>query len=392
MKTWKTIRKGLTAIIALASLVGILVWMSGGFRHKIHPGTVEIKPRLADGLTTDSVHAIVEMETTEVVGTLRAERRTAVSSKIMATIAEIAVRAGDKVTKGQVLVRLDDRDLRARLEQAKKAVEAAVAGAEQAEADLKRFQSLFKDKVIARQQLEQQESRYKVAQAEQKRAEEATRETEVALSYAIIESPTDGIVVDKQADKGDTATPGQPLLVLYDPSALRLEAAVRETLATAIHVGDRLRVRLDALDLDLEGRVDEIVPQAAAATRSVLIKVAVAKQPKMVEGMFGRLVIPTRERQRYCLARSAVQQVGQLRFVDVVTSGGVIERRAVKLGEHSEYGRVEVISGLKPGETVVLYGVSPPPFPPDIADRLYPPVGQEEPDRSAPPDNEDRQP
>jgi len=208
MKTWKTIRKGLTAIIALASLVGILVWMSGGFRHKIHPGTVEIKPRLADGLTTDSVHAIVEMETTEVVGTLRAERRTAVSSKIMATIAEIAVRAGDKVTKGQVLVRLDDRDLRARLEQAKKAVEAAVAGAEQAEADLKRFQSLFKDKVIARQQLEQQESRYKVAQAEQKRAEEATRETEVALSYAIIESPTDGIVVDKQADKGDTATPG----------------------------------------------------------------------------------------------------------------------------------------------------------------------------------------
>lgn len=392
MKVWKAIRKGLTVIIALAALGVILFWMSGGFHDKILPGKVMIKPRLATGLTTDTVHAIVEMETTEVVGTLRAERRTAISSKLMAAIAEITVGAGDKVTRGQILVRLDDRDLRARLEQAKKAIEAADANTKQAEADLKRLQSLFEQKVVARQQLEQQASRYKVAQAEQKRAEEAAREAEVALSYAVIESPTDGIVVDKQADEGDTATPGGPLLVLYDPSALRLEAAVRETLATKLQVGDRLRVHMDALALDLEGQVDEIVPQAAAASRSVLVKVAVPKRPKMVEGMFGRLIIPTRERRRYCLALSAVRRVGQLRFVNVVTTGGTLERRAVKLGEHSEHGRVEVISGVEAGETVVLYGPPPPPFPPEIARRLDPSVGQKERDRSISPTDEDRRP
>jgi len=83
----------------------------------------------------------------------------------------------------------------------------------------------------------------------------------------------------------------------------------------------------------------------------------------MVEGMYGRLLIPTGERKRYCVPLSAVRRVGQLAFVDVATSGGILERRPIKLGEHSEYGRIEAISGVEDGETVVLYGPPPPPFP-----------------------------
>lgn len=363
MRLLKTIRKVLTIVLSLVILAVILVWMAGGFTKKTEPGEVEVVRRLAAGMTTDTVHPIIELETAEVVGTLKSERRTAVSSKILATIAEVAVRAGDTVRKDQVLVRLDDRDLQAKLEQAKKATEATSATVAQARADRDRLKGLFDARVVSRQEYEKQEAFYRVAQAQYERAREAVREAEVALSYAVIRAPTDGVVIDKQADAGDTATPGKPLLAVYDPSALRLEAPVREALATRIKVGDALGVRIDALNLDLDGRVDEIVPAAEAASRSVLIKVAVAKKPQMVEGMFGRLMIPTNERRRFCLALSAVRQVGQLRFVDVVTTDGALQRRAVTLGEHSEYGRVEVLSGLDAGETVALYGPRPEPFP-----------------------------
>jgi len=364
MRIAKALRVGLTTIIAIAVLVVILVWISGGFRSKIEPGSVAAESRRADGLTTDTVHAIIERETTEVVGTLKAEHRTDVSSKIMAMIADITVRSGDKVTKGQLLVVLDDRDLQARLAQARKTVEAAQANARQTAADLERFREVLKAGAMTRQQYDQQEAAYKVAQANLEGAQQAVREAEVALSYTKIEAPTDGVVVEKHADKGDTATPGKPLLTIYDPTALRLEAPVRETLATNLHVGDTLRMHMDALDL--EGRVDEIVPQAEAASRSVLVKVSVPRNSKMVEGTFGRLIIPTGERRRFCMPLSSVVRVGQLTFADAVTTGGVIERRPIQLGEHSEYGRVEALSSLKAGETVVIYGPKPPPLPPSL--------------------------
>lgn len=350
------------AVVALLGIAGSLL-ASSCSKEKIAPGKVEVKSRTAAGEKTDTVHAIIETETTEVVGTLKAQRRTDVSAKIMATIADITAKAGEKVKRGQILVRLDDRDWRARLEQARKAVESAQASATRAETDLKRFEKLFADKVIPRQQFDEADSRNKIAQAELDRARQATKEAEVALSNTVIESPADGVVVDKHADKGDTATPGKPLLTLYDPNVLRLEAPVRETLATKLRVDDTLRVRLDALNLDVEGRLDEIVPQAQAASRSVLVKVAVPKNPGMVEGQFGRLIIPTGERERYCMPVAAVIRVGQLTFADVVTTGGVIERRPITLGEHSEYGRVEANSGVNPGDNLVLYGPPPPPLP-----------------------------
>jgi RND family efflux transporter MFP subunit len=366
MKLGKTLRNAIGIGVSIVVLVAILAYMSGVFHPKVEPHEVAVKqPTPPPGATTDTVHAIVEMEKTSVVGTVRAERRTAVSSKIMATIEEITVSEGDKVQRSEVVVRLDDRDLQAKLEQARKAADAAQANFQRAEEDLKRFRALFEQKVIPRQQLDKAISEFRVAQAEQEKAEEAVNGAKVALSYAVIEAPTEGVVVDKRADEGDTATPGQPILSIYDPNALRLEAPVREALATQIKVGDQLTVHIDSLGLELEGRVDEIVPQARAETRTVLVKVAIPKRENLVEGMFGRLMIPTRQRQRYCVPLSAVQQVGQLRFVDVVTTDGTVQKRAVKLGEHSEFGRIEVISGLEDGETVLLHGPKPPPFPPE---------------------------
>lgn len=358
-----TATKVFGALIGLAVLALAVAWLSGVFREKVEPGRVEAEEERLGDRPTEIVHEIVETEMAEVTGTLRATRRTQVSSKILATILEIPVRAGEEVEAGDVLVRLDDRDLRARLEQARQAVVAAEADLQQAKADYERFKGLVEDQVVSEQEFGRKEAAYKVAQAQVEQAREAVREAETLLSYSVIEAPTDGIVVDKLAEAGDTATPGRPLLNLYDPSAFRLEAAVPEALAADLSVGDTLEVRLDVLETTLEGTVEEIVPQAETASRSMLVKVRVPNEEGMVEGMFGRLLIPSRERVRYCAPVSAIREVGQLNFLDVVGEDDTVERRQITLGDHTEYGRIEVLSGVEPGERVVLHGPPPPPFP-----------------------------
>lgn len=365
MKIATVLKQGVIVIGSLGALVLILFYMGGAFHDKIEPERLDAPRRALGNQPTDIVHQILDTERVEIVGTLRAERRTEISSKIMAAIQEFNVRAGDRVEKGAVLVRLDDRDLKAQLEQARQAVAATEAAMKNAEQDFKRNKDMLEQKVISQQQYDAADARLKVAQAELNRAREAASGAETMLSYTVIESPFAGVVVDKLADVGDTASPGRPLLVLYDPSAFRLEAAVPEALASPLAVGGELIVRLDTLNTRSRGKIVEIVPQAEAASRSVLVKVSVPHDPRMVEGMFGRLLIPSRERIRYCLPLSAVRPAGQLRFVDVVGPDGALERRQIKLGEHSEQGRIEVLTGVEAGERVVLYGPAPPPFPTD---------------------------
>jgi len=178
------------------------------------------------------------------------------------------------------------------------------------------------------------------------------------LSYATITAPKAGVVVDRLAEEGDTAQPGVPLLVLYDPDSLRLEVPVMEDLASRIQVGQKLTVRIDALppeQREVEAVVDEIVPQAQSATRSVIVKCKVPRRPGMYEGMFGRLLVPAGKRRHLCLNVDAIERIGQLEFVDVVRPDGTLERRLIKTGRMGFPGRVEVLSGLKAGERVVLH-------------------------------------
>lgn len=364
------------AILALVVLAVVIAGLSGAFREKVEPGktTAKVKKAPADAVV-DEVHAVVQQQTVDIVGTVRATRRAAISPRIMARIEEIAVNAQDRVKKGDLLVRLDDEGLQAELRQAKQGQIEAQAALDSTERDLERFQKMAKAEVASGKELDDAELAFKSARARMEQAREAVDQAQTALSYATIKAPFAGVVVDKVMDVGDIAQPGRPILMLYDPTALRLEAPVPEVQAVDLQVGQELALTIDSLPeteaKPLRGKIEEIVPQADAASRSVLVKVALPLDtPRAIEGAFGRLLLPSREKRRLCLAKSAVRQDGQLRFVDVVKPDGTMEKRMVKLGISSPYGRVEALSGLEAGEKVLLHG--PPPAPlPDNA-RLFP--------------------
>jgi len=262
------------------------MWMSGYFGEKIEPTAV---PTPRERAPADAVVVVAEKSVTpvieEVAGTIEAARKTAVSSRIMALVREVRVGAGDQVRAGQTLIVLDDRDLVARRQEAKGALEAARATAGKAKSDFDRARELFAKRVISQSEFDQAASAYEVANARLAAARESLEAAEVALTFAQIKAPIDGRVVDRLVEPGDTASPGRPLILLYDPSALRIEAAVRESIATRLEVGQELSVRVGTPQETLPGTIDEIVPQAETGSRTFLVKVGLPRREGIFTGM-----------------------------------------------------------------------------------------------------------
>lgn len=340
-----------TAVIVLGL---VLAYLAGLFHERIDPAATVSTAVPPNGRLV-AVEAVNEAIFERASGTVQAKDETLISARVTATIAKIAARAGDRVRAGDRLIELDAREFDARLAQQRESVSAAAARLAKARGDYERAQNIFNTtpEAISRADVDAAEAALRAAQAEHGAAGRAVEEARTRSSYATIIAPIDGTVIERYADPGDTATPGMPLLKLYNPSLLRLEAYVRETLATRMDVGATLLVHIDALDADLTGTVEEIVPSADPGSRSFLIKVTLPPNESLYPGMFGRLLIPSSNAERYYVPAAAIRRMGQLEFVGVGDERGVV-RRYVRTGTHRPDGFVEVLSGLDPGDTVEI--------------------------------------
>jgi len=285
------------AILTAMTVLGlVLAYLAGFFHTKIDPDTVTAALTTPAGRMV-TVEAVREPVFEESAGTVQAKDETVISARITATIAKVNVRAGDKIKLGDPLIELDARESASRLAQQQQVVSAARASLVQARSDHDRVQNIFKTapEAVSRANVDAAVAALRAAEAEIGRARRAVEEAQTTSSYANIDAPIDGTVIDRYADPGDTATPGAPLLRLYNPRLLRLEANVRETLATRLVIGTELAVHIDSLGRDLVGTVEEIVPSADPGSRSFLVKVTLPENESMYPGMFGRLRIPSTE-------------------------------------------------------------------------------------------------
>lgn len=339
-------------IVALAGLGVFLAWMGGAFHEKVHPGSEPVEKPSAAGRTLVTAERTTEAETVTAVGSVQPRKRTDVASQLLASIREVKPRPGDQVKKGEVIITLDDRDLLAQQREAAAALTAAQADLTARTRDYERIKNLS---VSTAEERTRAEGAFKVAEAQATRAKEAASRVEVLLTYTKIAAGTEGVVADRFADPGDIATPGKPLLSVYDPNDLELHANVPESLSANIKLGQKLPVRIDANGLAVDAAVREIVPQAQTASRSVVVKLALLVQTgsPTLPGMFGRLVIPVGTAERIWLPKAALQQRGQLDLVEVEDGHGHLTRRFVRPGREVG-GRVEILSGLTAGEKVAL--------------------------------------
>lgn len=325
-------------LLLISTLAGLAVLAGCGRKadprpsNGIQPAAVEVR--------TQTVESKPWPSTEEVVGTVRARLRATLEAKVSGRIAEMPVVLGQKVTRGQLLARLDAAEINARLEQAQ-------ARLQQAEREWKRISSLFEQQAATRSEYDATDSSYLVAKA-------GVAEAQAMMAYVEVLAPFDGVVTRKWADPGDLAAPGKPLVDIEDPSALQLEADVPEAIASGIQSGATMAVRVDSLPAELSGTVSEIAPTADPTSRTFRVKLDLPACPSLRSGQFARLLVPTGESTSLRVPASAIVQRGQMELVFTVENQRA-RLHLVKTGRRIK-GETEILSGLDAGEAVVITG------------------------------------
>ncbi len=339
------------AFLAVVTL--LMIWLAGGFEPKISVsavGDVAIPPYTGPAVV---VRRVSLPQTEEAVGTVKPVYEMVVTPRVAARITELNLVAGQHVTKGDVLVRLDDRDLKARVEQAKAVATVAISTRDQAKIDRERLAKGFASGAASKFEFDRADLALKNAESEVLRSGELVNEVQATLAYATINAPASGVVVDKKVNVGDTVMPGQVLATLYDPSHMQLIASVREMLTQRLKVGQEIGVRMEALNRTCNGTVSEIVPESESASRTFQVKVTGPCPPGIYSGMFGRIIIPLDVQDVLLVPTVALTRVGQLDMVEVVGRDNALERRTVQLGR--KIGNdMEILSGLTEGEKVAV--------------------------------------
>lgn len=292
------------------------------------------------------------------VGSVEPIRRASPASRLMGTVVAAPFEEGDRVAAGQVLVRIDDRDLAARRAQQETRVAEAQVLLTDAETNLTRMRALEAERAIAGIQLEQAQTGRARAAAGLEAARASLREIEANASYGTVTAPFAGEIVRKNVNVGDVATPGAPLFVLEDLSRLRVVASVGEAAAARLRPGARVPVQIEAAGVRAVGVVEAVVPASRPPVTGFRVNVILGRpSAAVISGMTATVLVPSDEPDagpgtRRLVPRDALVRRGQMVGVFVV-DGTTARLRWVRVGlEDGE--SVEVLSGLRGGERVVV--------------------------------------
>jgi RND family efflux transporter MFP subunit len=336
-------------------------------------------------VTVVAVTASDTAERLEAGGVVAARETASVSSRLVATIVSVRVKAGDRVRAGDVLVTLDARDIVERTQQARAGALAAEKSLAQARTEQraaeaehrlagawqKRIAALHARNSATDQERDEADARLAAAAARVAGTEAAIEAADANLasarsaegaatateSYASVRAPFDGLITERLTDPGNLAAPGVPLLRIESDGARQVVVRVDEARAAYVHPGDRVDVEIDepAESADdvrtLQGVVAEVARDITADQRAFTVKVDVPSELTSRSGTFARAVFRGAPRRALVVPPAAIQRHGQVSSVYVVRDG-VARLRLVQAGPGSAAG-VEILAGLDAGELVV---------------------------------------
>ncbi len=345
------------------------------------------------GTPTMVVQETSKEATVTLGGTVVPYKDVTLAAQIPGRVINIGGAEGDYFEEGEVLVELDDAELRAQRQ-------SALAALRDAESAIRNAQTQYSRELIAPQarspssmpgmgmptlfdqfftrplggmmgqgspglerhaDLYGQRTQLEQAYNAYERAESQLRQIETKFRDAKSIAPFDGVIVNKMVEVGDTVQPGHPLVKFADVRSLQIQVEVPARLMP-VREGQVLEARLDVSDKPVKVRVARVFPMADPQRHTVTVKFDIQPGTPAAPGMYAEVMIPDNNalvRNVIAIPTSALIQRGSLPMVQVATPEGGRELRVVRLGEYIDSQTVSVLSGLRPGEVIYIQGQAP---------------------------------
>ena len=292
-------------------------------------------------------------QTFSVEGLVEATRQSTVSAQISGRIKEINFDVGDRVSRGQVILRIDEREAAQALAGSQAQVLQAQANAQNAKATYERSVQLFSQKFISQAALDKALADYKVAQAQAAASEAGAGQASLTHGYTAVIAPFGGVVSARMVELGEMVMPGKPLMTGFDPSEMRVVVSVPQYKLSEIGDKPEIMVEVPSLARWIKAASSRVQPIADARTHSTQVRVYLpANEAGVYPGMFVRAHFVVGQVKKLVIPASAVLHRSEVVAAYVVDDSGAVKLRQIRVGDTGTDGLVEVLSGLRAGEKV----------------------------------------
>ncbi|MFO7800759.1 MAG: efflux RND transporter periplasmic adaptor subunit [Desulfovermiculus sp.] len=293
-------------------------------------------------------------------GRVQAAVQTRLSFEQAGTIEDMRVHKGSRVQAGQVLAGLDPGDYRLAVKDRQAGLHQVQARLEEARSSYKRVKALYETRNLSRKDLDKARGTLKALEAREDAARNALHQAKKDIEDCLLRAPWAGKVADVPLEAHQTVQAGQPAVILNSEQDMEVEITVPEAVISGIEAGDMAQIHLDALpQAELAARVSEVGAQAGALGTYPVVLVLEQGDSRIRAGMAAQANLRTKEgRQAVCVpVQAVVGESGGSRFVwKVDREHSTVGKHKVVVGDLTAQG-VQILSGLKGGETIVLRGV-----------------------------------
>jgi RND family efflux transporter MFP subunit len=312
------------------------------------PDVAQVAPPRAAG-TTYTVRDTTLRATFDASGVAAPLQQATLSTKLMGTVLTVSVHEGNVVSAGQVLIRIDARDLAAREGQVAASIMGAEATFREASAQAGRIRALYADSAATKSQLDAAETGLARAESGVRAARAAVAELQAVSAYALIRAPFAGTITRRFVDPGAFASPGAPLITIQDGRQLRITANTTPDVARSLHRGQHVEALVE--DRTVDAIVEGVVPSAAGNLYTIN---ALVPNPggAILPGSTATLRLSLGARPGILVPTRALVHEGDLVGVTLRTGDGD-RTRWIRVG--STYGAMtEVSAGLRAGAVIIV--------------------------------------
>ncbi len=288
-------------------------------------------------------------------GVVEATRQSTVSAQIAGRVKEINFDVGDSVKKGQVILRIDEREAAQALAGSQAQVMQAQAALHNAKSNYERARQMFEQKFISQAALDKAEADYKVAQAQAAASQAGESQAALTQGYTAVIAPYSGVVAARLVEVGEMVTLGKPLMIGFDPAQLRVIVNVPQYKLADVGARPEVTIEIPSIKRRVQAVTVTVQPVADARTHTTQVRIALpAKEAGVYPGMYVRAHFVVGKAKKLLIPARAVLRRSEVIAVYVVGDMGAITLRQIRLGEATGQDEIEVLAGLNAGEQVAL--------------------------------------